>query len=233
MSIGPWTPPPTYISDCLPPTASSCLIYQSTLLLLLLLQLLLPDHKLTNSQTVVMSSESLRVLEAEPIDSNYYSDLDLTSPDASTALLQDYSESREETLPPSSSPPRHRHYVRVIALSLVAAIFIEVGDFMERAPMMRLMEDILCRKYYESTAPLGTHITLPIPEQECKIPAVQGELAMLKGWDAALACIPGLLLALPYGYIADRYGRKIVLLLSLIGVTLGLAWILLVGKTSL
>ena len=188
---------------------------------------------LTRSQTVVMSSESLRVLEAEPIDSNYYSDLDLTSPDASTALLQDYSESREETLPPSSSPPRHRHYVRVIALSLVAAIFIEVGDFMERAPMMRLMEDILCRKYYESTAPLGTHITLPIPEQECKIPAVQGELAMLKGWDAALACIPGLLLALPYGYIADRYGRKIVLLLSLIGVTLGLAWILLVGEISL
>jgi hypothetical protein len=180
-----------------------------------------------------MSSEPLRVLEAQPIDLDSESDLDFASPDTETALLQDYPESREEQPPPVSTPPRHRHYVRVIALSLVAAIFIEVGDFMERAPMLRIMEDILCRKYFESTAPFGAHITLPIPEEKCKIPEVRGELAMLNGWDAALSCIPGLFLALPYGYIADRYGRKIVLLLSLIGVTLGLAWVQLVGKISL
>ena len=181
-----------------------------------------------------MASSSLRVLEADPINADFDSDLDLDSPNAETALLQDYPESREEDapLPGSSSPPRHRHYVWVIGLSLFAAFVIEVGDFMQRAPMMRAIEDILCRKYYESATPLGTHITLPIPEQDCKFPAVQGELAMLKGWDAAFSCIPGLLLALPFGYVSDTYGRKIVLVLSLLGITLSLAWSILIGKIS-
>jgi MFS family permease len=92
------------------------------------------------------------------------------------------------------------------------------------------MEDILCRRHYESTAPLGTHITLPIPEQHCKIPAVQGPLAMLKGWDVAFSSIPGLLLAVPYGYVADKYGRKIVLILGALGVTLSLVWTQIVRK---
>lgn len=183
-----------------------------------------------------MPSSTLHVLEAEPIYADFDSDLDLDSPDAETALLQDYPESREEDdAPPApaySSPPRHRHYVRVIALSLCAAFIIEVGDYIEKAPMMRAFEDILCRKYYESTTPLGTHITLPIPEQDCKFPAVQGELAMLKGWDAAFACIPGLLLALPFGYVSDKYGRRIVMVLSMLGVTLGLAWTILISKIS-
>lgn len=101
---------------------------------------------------------------------------------------------------------------------------------MQKAPLTRVLEDILCRQHYESTQPLGTHLTLPIPEQRCKIPAVQGQLAMLRGWDATFSCIPTLLLALPYGYVADRYGRKIVLVLGLLGLTLSFAWTLLVGR---
>lgn len=178
-----------------------------------------------------MSSSPLRVLEAEPVDDELDSDLNSDFPNAETALLHDYPESREEATR-SSSTPRHRHYVWVIALSLCAAFLLEIGDYMQKAPVTRAFEDILCRKYYESTTPLGTHVTLPIPEQDCKIPIVQGQLAMLKGWDTAFACIPGLLLALPYGYVADRYGRKIVLVLSLVGVALGIAWVQLVGKSS-
>jgi hypothetical protein len=176
-----------------------------------------------------MSSSSLRVLEADPDDADIDTDLDVPSPNARTALLQAYGRARDE---PPPEPARHRHYVWVIVLSLCAVFVIEVGDYMQRAPLARVLEDIICRKYYESSAPLGTHIAEPIPEQDCKMPQVQGPLAMLRGWDAAFACIPGLLLAVPYGYIADRYGRKLVLVMGLLGVTLGLGWVQIFGKIS-
>lgn len=180
--------------------------------------------------TPMMSPSSPPILEAEPVnDDGRDSDLDSDVPNAETALLQGYTESCEEA---TSSTPAHLHYAWVITLSLCAVFFIEIGDFMQKAPMTRAFEDRLCRKYYESATPIGTHLTLPIPEEDCKIPIVQGQLAMLKGWDAAFACIPGLLLAFPYGYIADRYGRKIVLILSLVGVTLSYVWVQLIGKSS-
>lgn len=38
----------------------------------------------------------------------------------------------------------------------------------------------------------------------------------------------GVLLAIPYGVLADRYGRKNILVLTLVGLTLSFAWIQLV-----
>ncbi|RFU28106.1 hypothetical protein B7463_g8215, partial [Scytalidium lignicola] len=174
-----------------------------------------------------MSSSSPHIHEAEPVNNALDSEVDRDVPNAETPLLRGYTEPREK---PASSAPVHRHYAWTIALSLCAVFLIEIGDSMQKAPMTRAFEDILCRKYYESATPTGTHITLPIPEEDCKIPIVQGQLAMLKGWDAAFACIPGLLLAFPYGYIADRYERKIVLVLSLVGVTLGVVWLQLIVR---
>jgi hypothetical protein len=173
-----------------------------------------------------MSASPLRVLEADPDDADVDTDLDAPSPNARTALLQSHRRSRDE--PPE--PSRHRHYLWVIVISLCSVFVIEIGDFMQRAPLARVLEDIICRKYYESSAPFGNHVALPIPEEDCKMPQVQGPLAMLRGWNAAFSCIPGLLLAVPYGYIADRYGRKLVLVTSLVGATLGLGWVQIFGK---
>lgn len=187
-----------------------------------------------------MPSSPLRVLNAQPIDTGYDSDLDIDTPDAETALLRDYRESRVESddpLPAEAAPvgeassPRHRHFVRVVVIALFSVFLIEFGDFLQRPASTRAFEDIVCQKYYESTAPIGTHISLPIPEKDCKGPIIQGELAMLKGWDTTFSCIPGLFLAIPFGYISDRYGRRIVLLLSLTGVVLTLVWGVLIGMS--
>jgi len=49
---------------------------------------------------------------------------------------------------------------------------------------------------------------------------VQGDLVLLTGWKDTFDQIPGIALALPYGYAADHIGRKPILLLSLAGLIL-------------
>ncbi|KAE9362765.1 MFS general substrate transporter [Stipitochalara longipes BDJ] len=116
----------------------------------------------------------------------------------------------------------------VATICIALAFFIEIGDYMLRAPLMRIFEGIICRSYYESITPSGKELSIPIPEEKCKIPFVQSELAMLKGWEMTFSCIPGILAAVPFGMVADRYGRKLVLLLALLGVILCLLWTMVV-----
>jgi MFS family permease len=58
----------------------------------------------------------------------------------------------------------------------------------------------------------------------CKGPDVQGYLAMLRGWQATFESVPGMLTAVPYGVLSDRWGRRGVLGLSLGGISLGVVW---------
>jgi hypothetical protein len=130
----------------------------------------------------------------------------------------------------NDKPANHRHFVLVATVIVFSIFVIEIGDFMGRAPMSRLLEDCICRKYYESAETMGLDLSLPIPEENCKIPAIQRELAMLKGWDQTFSSIPGLLLAIPYGVLADKYGRKLVWGLCGLGIWLGTAWCLIIRK---
>lgn len=127
---------------------------------------------------------------------------------------------------PTATPasPNHPKFLRVVVICIICVFFVEVGDYMMRAPLTRMLEDIICRAYYKAMVPSAIDLTLPIPEDNCKIPPVQSELAMLKGWDVTFSCIPGILLAVPYGVMGDKYGRKFVLLLALLGAVLGVAW---------
>ena len=92
---------------------------------------------------------------------------------------------------------------------------IEIGSFMQQLPQTRVYESILCRQYYRD----GRAI---IPEEDCKVLQVQGELATIRAVSSSLLSIPGMLLAVPYGYLADKpnVGRKKVLLLAVAGVVL-------------
>jgi MFS family permease len=61
---------------------------------------------------------------------------------------------------------------------------------------------------------------LLLVDDNCKSPQVQGELALINGWKDTFDQLPGILLALPYGFAADRIGRKPILALSLTGLIL-------------
>ncbi|KAE8150842.1 major facilitator superfamily domain-containing protein [Aspergillus avenaceus] len=82
-----------------------------------------------------------------------------------------------------------------IGITIVA---VDFGSALTLAPQIALFESLICRR-------LGGG-------GDCKSPEVQGELALLIGWKETLDQLPGIIVALPYGLAADRFGRKPILL---------------------
>lgn len=67
---------------------------------------------------------------------------------------------------------------------------MDAGMFLQVAPLIRILESIVCESYYSKHRDLGNFIG-PIPEDMCKITEVQSTVALLKGWFAFADCIPG------------------------------------------
>lgn len=110
-------------------------------------------------------------------------------------------------------------------------LFVDgLGYFMSLAPQTRLFEDIVCRQYYEwdRSGPGGAGGP---SEEMCKDPAVQDVVARLFGWQTFFDGIPGLLLAMWFGILADQQGRRRVFFLSVVGSALSSCWILFICKS--
>ncbi|KAI9829497.1 MAG: hypothetical protein M1819_006317 [Sarea resinae] len=158
-----------------------------------------------------------------------------TAPDQnaeSTPLLRKSSVAL--TREPQKAPGRIR--VFIVTCLLISAI--DFGGYLAYAPQTEIFQDIICRRYYSRTnrVPFGNVI---IDESECKLDAIQGELALVNGWLDTFITLPsqskllpeyprvrpiddrgrstGILLAIPYGVLADRIGRKPVLILAIVG----------------
>ncbi|KAL2262526.1 hypothetical protein VTK26DRAFT_1056 [Humicola hyalothermophila] len=58
----------------------------------------------------------------------------------------------------------------------------------------------------------------------CKAADVQGYLVMLRGWQFMFDCLPGILGTVPYGVLSDRWGRRPVLGLSVVGIVGSALW---------
>ena len=67
----------------------------------------------------------------------------------------------------------------VVVLCMLANFFVEVGDYLMRAPATHAMEGIVCQQYWDSHDP-GRFVG-SIDEKWCKVEPVQTELAMLRG----------------------------------------------------
>ncbi|KAF7136825.1 hypothetical protein CNMCM5793_006343 [Aspergillus hiratsukae] len=105
---------------------------------------------------------------------------------------------------------RARWILIILSLGIIA---INFGSYLSMAPQIQIFESIICRKLHPEIALLTTEGQIA----RCKAPDVQGELALVNGWRETLDTLPGIVLALPFGLMADQAGRKTVLMLSLIG----------------
>jgi MFS family permease len=118
---------------------------------------------------------------------------------------------------------RPRWILIILSLGIIA---INFGSYLSMAPQIQIFESIICRKLHPEVAPLtGDQI-----DARCKAPDVQGELALVNGWKETLDTLPGIFLALPFGLMADKTGRKTVMMLSLIGLITEEVMLRIIGK---
>lgn len=126
---------------------------------------------------------------------------------------------------------------KIMFLILTVVLLVSLGDQWQEAPHARIMEAVICYRYFEKVDPskllLGRDQVGPgaiggVAEMWCKADDVQSELAMLRGWQATFDGLPGLILALPIGWAADKFGRKPFVLAGMLAIILRTAWLELV-----
>ncbi|RAL03342.1 putative MFS transporter [Aspergillus ibericus CBS 121593] len=128
--------------------------------------------------------------------------------------------------PDSDRGPNTTVNWRPTILCTLMFLVMGIGSFISAAPQLRLFESIICQQYYQDTDTFPDRSE--IPEHLCKAGPVQAALAELVGWQSCFDNIPSLLLALPYGILADKYGRRLVMTLSFVGQLAGMTWVLFV-----
>ncbi|EME50215.1 hypothetical protein DOTSEDRAFT_68930 [Dothistroma septosporum NZE10] len=126
----------------------------------------------------------------------------------------------------------------IMILLLVVIIFTSFGTQLRESPETRILESVICYRYYETADPsrlnAGRDIVAPgaiggVDEKYCKEVPVQDDLAMLDGYQNFFDGFPALLLALGFGWAADRFGRWPFLFVGLIQITARAVWVQLVA----
>ncbi|KAM3470136.1 hypothetical protein MY8738_009862 [Beauveria namnaoensis] len=133
--------------------------------------------------------------------------------------------------PQKQNASREKTYWHPIIVLLLMLLIDGFGYVMSAAPQTRLIEDIVCRKYYSAETLSTLGLTSP-SEHMCKERPVQDAVAQLFGWQTFFDGIPGLVLAMYFGVLADKHGRRGVLFLSMLGQTIGLTWVLFISWTE-
>jgi hypothetical protein len=77
---------------------------------------------------------------------------------------------------------RKQHRFRVIFIVFAMFFFLEFGAGLLLPGTTAALEQRICGEVYANLNPI---------DRDCKAPAVQGSLAVLKGWQTTLDCIPG------------------------------------------
>lgn len=107
---------------------------------------------------------------------------------------------------------------RLLLLIFVCVVAVDFGSYLSYAPQLAIFEGLICRQFYGSGE--DGSVLSDGNGSQCKSPEVQGELALILGWKDTLDQVPGVVLAVFYGVMSDRIGRKPILLLSLTGLIL-------------
>jgi hypothetical protein len=147
-------------------------------------------------------------------------------PDETAALLPSLLQTRADAVEsslPSRLFNRSWSWKYTVAMCIMLAIISDVGECLYVAPRVRLFESVVCSEYYSQEDPSLVSRDGSVPEHLCKIDPVQDVLTSILGWQLFFDSIPAILLPIPYGYLADRFGRKWILFFALAGYTLSWA----------
>ncbi|KAM5361533.1 hypothetical protein ACJZ2D_013041 [Fusarium nematophilum] len=150
------------------------------------------------------------------------------SADADVESTYEHDPSEESPLLANDLPrdlvPSRAFQRRVLLMCILSLFIVEVSDFITDPPLQKIAEDIICRRYYPDHL-LGVPM---IQDHRCKESHVQKTLAMVKSWNLAISLAVPIVAQFPFGIIADKYGRRPVLFLSLFGCLLQTTWVMIV-----
>lgn len=107
-------------------------------------------------------------------------------------------------------------HLGTFSVCIILIVLIEFGAYLATIPLNQVLERNICQRLHPD---LALEPNNPI----CKEKPVQTELSLVRGWQSTFDVIPGLLVAVPYGMLADKIGRELVLTLSSLGITLSSA----------
>ncbi|KAG9230479.1 major facilitator superfamily domain-containing protein [Amylocarpus encephaloides] len=114
---------------------------------------------------------------------------------------------------------------RVLFFAITLFVLVDVV-MVGMGPMFVRMEELsICRSYYFQQDPSLIDDDGNVEETLCKVDAVQAELAFISGWLGFFETIPGVLLGIFFGRLADIKGRKFVFLINLVPLYVSTIWI--------
>lgn len=96
----------------------------------------------------------------------------------------------------------------VVVVGFVLMVLADFSGFLMDVPQTSILEDVICHRHYASRSYIV---------DDCSIAPVQAELAMLTQFLNTANLLPGFLVAIPFGLLADRWGRRPVLVISMLG----------------
>lgn len=112
---------------------------------------------------------------------------------------------------------REKLRIRLMVTLYAMILFVEMGNAMTHGPFTRIFESIACKHWYLAHDPSQIGSDGEVPENQCKSSVIQSEVATIKGVLEFFDGITSVLLAIPYGLLADRIGRRPTILLSIPG----------------
>ncbi len=115
---------------------------------------------------------------------------------------------------PASSQTIAGAWRSVIVPLLVSAFLHDLGTNITEVTMSEFGEDILCRNRFREH---GGAAALVLRDPRCKGAAVQADLSMLQAVEHTFGAIPSILTSVLYGVASDRFGRKSIMCLSIVG----------------
>ncbi|RAH71279.1 MFS transporter [Aspergillus aculeatinus CBS 121060] len=117
--------------------------------------------------------------------------------------------------PEPNLPPRTR--LRLVITVVAILLSFQVGGQLIGGTMVRVIEMIACDNYWRRHDPARLPASGHLPEHLCKIAEVQTEVATVKGYSDLLEGLLCAICAIPYGLLADRYGRRQAIRLTIPG----------------
>ncbi|GKT90353.1 major facilitator superfamily domain, general substrate transporter [Colletotrichum tofieldiae] len=96
----------------------------------------------------------------------------------------------------------------VVFVSFGLMVIADFAGFLMDVPQTSILETVICHRHYASHS---------YTAGDCSIAPVQAELAILTQLLNTSNLLAGFLVAIPFGLLADRWGRRPILVMSMLG----------------